>query len=85
MLNALFVFPDDQLYCDIGKQKEGDSADFNKRQTAIENQIIFMLAQFHLIPAGTHAIAPIACHSIKNNRYQQQRHRKKETTDKSTG
>jgi hypothetical protein len=44
MLNALFVFPNNQFYRDIGCQKEYKGANFHEGYAAIGEQIVFVFA-----------------------------------------
>jgi hypothetical protein len=44
MLNALFIFPHNQFYRDIGSQKEYKGANLQEGYAAIGEQIVFVFA-----------------------------------------
>jgi hypothetical protein len=83
MLNALFVFSQDQLYRDIGKQKECNYANLHKGYAVIAHQIVFVFA--YIEPLRSQIITPVSPGETENKPYKQQHVRNKETTDKNTG
>jgi hypothetical protein len=83
ILIALFVFPHNQFYPDIGSQKEYKGANLQEGYAAIGEQIIFMFA--YREPVRSQIITPVSPGPIENKPYKQQRINHKETTDKNTG